>query len=123
LFSDRGLVRVEANQVPRFHNRRLPVALRDSWPSFAGTDILYAPATMPSSREFNIPSTQWLVGLVEGNDSLLVAAWETNAQPNLARPCGNRWEPPDRFCFNRHGKEQLRSFICRNITNICPPTA
>jgi len=79
-FSDRGLVRIEAKQVPRFQiaDCRLRYGIL---PSFAGTDILYAPATMPNSGEFNIPSTQWLVGLADGNDSMLVATWETNAQP------------------------------------------
>ena len=79
-FTDNGLVRLEASGVSTFQiqNCRLRYGLL---PSFAGTDICYSPAAMPDSKEFNIPSTQWLVGLVEGNDSMMALAWETNAQP------------------------------------------
>ena len=48
-------------------------------PSFVGTDILYAPQRMEGNH-FNLPSTQWLVGLVDGNDSMLVAVWESDTQ-------------------------------------------
>jgi hypothetical protein len=78
-FTPNGLISVEANQVPRFQVRdcRLRYGLL---PSFAGTDICYAPAKLPGGEEFGIPSTQWFVGLVDGNDSLLVAVWETDSQ-------------------------------------------
>ena len=78
-FTAKGLVRVESSQVPRFQVRdcRLRYGLL---PSFAGTDLCYAPARMPGGNEFSIPSTQWFVGLVDGNEAMLVAAWETASQ-------------------------------------------
>jgi hypothetical protein len=78
-FTAQGLIRVESSQVPQFQVRdcRLRYGLL---PSFAGTDICYAPARMPGGKQFNIPSTQWFVGLVDGNESLLVAAWESASQ-------------------------------------------
>jgi len=78
-FTPKGLISVEANQVPQFQvqNCRLRYGLL---PSFAGTDICYAPAKLPGRSEFGIPSTQWFVGLVDGNDSMLVAVWESDSQ-------------------------------------------
>ena len=79
-FTPQGLLRVETTHVSRFtiQQCRLRYGLL---PSFAGTDICYAPGKMPAGNEFKIPSTQWFVGLVDGNASMLVAAWETNSQP------------------------------------------
>jgi hypothetical protein len=78
-FTAKGLIRVESSQVPQFQVRdcRLRYGLL---PSFVGTDICYAPARMPGASQFSIPSTQWFVGLVDGNDSMLVAAWDTASQ-------------------------------------------
>jgi len=78
-FSPKGLISVEANQIPHFQLRdcRLRYGLL---PSFAGTDICYAPPRMPGEKEFNIPSTRWFVGLVDGNESMLVAAWKSDSQ-------------------------------------------
>ncbi|MGO8675716.1 MAG: hypothetical protein ACLQVX_07575 [Limisphaerales bacterium] len=78
-FTAKGLVRVESGHVPRFEVRdcRLRYGLL---PSFVGTDLCYAPARMPAGNQFNIPSTQWFVGLVDGNDAMLVAAWDSDSQ-------------------------------------------
>lgn len=78
-FTAKGLITIEASKVPRFQVRdcRLRYGLL---PSFAGTDICYAPQKMPVGNEFRIPSTQWFVGLVDGNESMLVAAWPSDAQ-------------------------------------------
>ena len=35
---------------------------------------------MEGGKPFHLPSTQWLVGLVDGNDSMLVAVWESDTQ-------------------------------------------
>ncbi|HTL17286.1 MAG TPA: carbohydrate binding domain-containing protein, partial [Patescibacteria group bacterium] len=77
-FTTNGIVSVEPSQVASFkvQDCRLRYGLL---PSFVGTDILYAPAKLQGSQ-FHIPSTQWLVGLGDGNDNMLVAVWETNAQ-------------------------------------------
>lgn len=78
-FTPKGLIRVEAKQVPQFQVRdcRLRYGLL---PSFAGTDLCYTPAKLPDAKDLCIPSTQWLVGLVDGNDSMLVAVWESDSQ-------------------------------------------
>ena len=78
-FTPKGVLTIEATQVSSFQVRdcRLRYGLL---PSFVGTDICYSPAKMPGTKEFNIPSTQWFVGLVEGGESMLVAAWESDAQ-------------------------------------------
>jgi hypothetical protein len=77
--SPRGIVSIEARGVPQFVVRdcRLRYGLL---PSFVGTDICYAPSKLPGLKQINIPSTQWFVGLVDGNDSMLVAAWDTDSQ-------------------------------------------
>jgi len=77
--SPTGLIRIEPNNVSRFQvsECRLRYGIL---PSFVGTDIIYAPSKMAGSETANIPSTQWFVGLVDGNDSMLVAAWDTDAQ-------------------------------------------
>jgi hypothetical protein len=78
-FTPEGLVSVVADRIPQFQVKdcRLRYGLL---PSFVGTDICYASERMQGSNKFHLPSTQWLVGLVDGNDSMLVAVWESDAQ-------------------------------------------
>ncbi|HLP77978.1 MAG TPA: hypothetical protein VK327_13795, partial [Candidatus Paceibacterota bacterium] len=78
-FTPEGLVSIATENVPQFQIKdcRLRYGLL---PSFVGTDILYSPTNMQGSNSFLIPSTQWLVGLVDGNDSMLVAVWESDKQ-------------------------------------------
>ena len=78
-FTPKGLISVEANRVPQFQVRdcRLRYGLL---PSFAGTDLCYAPTKLGGAKDICIPSTQWFVGLVDGNDSMLVAVWESDSQ-------------------------------------------
>jgi hypothetical protein len=77
-FTPEGLVSIVADHIPQFQvkNCRLRYGLL---PSFVGTDIVYAPARM-GGKQFDLPSTQWLVGLVDGNDSMLVTVWESDTQ-------------------------------------------
>ena len=74
-----GVVSIEAQQVPNFivQDCRLRYGLL---PSFVGTDLCYAPQKLPGLKSISLPSTQWFVGLVAGNDSMLVAVWENDAQ-------------------------------------------
>ena len=78
-FSSEGLVSIAAEHIPQFQVKdcRLRYGLL---PSFVGTDVLYSPAKMQGTNQFQIPSTQWLVGLVDGNDAMLVAVWESGTQ-------------------------------------------
>ena len=78
-FTKEGLITISAEHIPQFEIKdcRLRYGLL---PSFVGTDLLYAPRQMQGSNDFNVPSTQWLVGLVDGNDSMLVAVWESDTQ-------------------------------------------
>ncbi|MCX6929701.1 MAG: hypothetical protein NT154_41770, partial [Verrucomicrobia bacterium] len=78
-FTTKGLISVQANRVPEFQVRgcRLRYGLL---PSFAGTDLCYAPSKLPGAKDVCIPSTQWFVGLVDDNDSMLVAVWDSDAQ-------------------------------------------
>ena len=75
----KGVISIEARHVPRFFVRdcRLRYGLL---PSFVGTDICYAPQKLPDLKQISIPSTQWFVGLVDGNDSMLVAVWGADSQ-------------------------------------------
>jgi hypothetical protein len=77
--SPKGVVSIEARGVPQFVVRdcRLRYGLL---PSFVGTDICYAPQKLPGVNQVSIPSTQWFVGLVDGNDSMLMAVWDSDAQ-------------------------------------------
>jgi hypothetical protein len=78
-FTATGLISVQANGVPRFQVQgcRLRYGLL---PSFVGTDLCYSPSKMPDVKDFSIPSTRWFVGLVDGNDSMLVAVWKSDSQ-------------------------------------------
>ena len=78
-FTPEGLVSIVADHIPQFQVKdcRLRYGLL---PSLAGTDICYAPGKMQGGNQFHLPSTQWLVGLVDGNDSMLVAVWESDTQ-------------------------------------------
>lgn len=75
-----GLVQVEASHIPEIQLRQCQLRY-GLLPSFVGTDLSYTPAEVARSKTFSLPSTQWFVGLVDGNDSMLVAAWQTNTQP------------------------------------------
>jgi hypothetical protein len=78
-FTAKGLVSIEASHVPSFQAQGC--ALRYGLlPSLAGADICYEPQKLTDVKQVALPSTQWLVGLVDGNDSMLVAAWENDSQ-------------------------------------------
>ncbi|MEI2722978.1 MAG: hypothetical protein V9H26_05385 [Verrucomicrobiota bacterium] len=77
--SPEGVVSIESHQVAQF--RLQDCQLRYGLlPSFVGTDFCYAPQKLPNLEQISIPSTQWFVGLVDGNDSMLVAVWDNDAQ-------------------------------------------
>ena len=78
-FSPEGLVSVVPDHIPQFQVRNCHLRY-GLLPSFTGTDICYAPGKMQGGNQFCIPSTQWLVGLVDGNDSMLITAWGSDAQ-------------------------------------------
>jgi hypothetical protein len=78
-FSTNGVVSFEAHEVPGFTVQGCQIRY-GLLPSFAGTDLCYDPAKI-SEAKFNLPSTQWLVGLVNGSDSMMVAVWDTPTQP------------------------------------------
>jgi hypothetical protein len=78
-FTPKGILNVEPVGVPQFVVRdiRLRYGLL---PSFVGTDICYAPQKLLGLKEVNIPSTQWFVGLRDGQDSLLAVVWDKDIQ-------------------------------------------
>ncbi|MGA2174181.1 MAG: hypothetical protein ABSH38_04265 [Verrucomicrobiota bacterium] len=78
-FTSEGLISLAADHIPQFQVKDCHLRY-GLLPSFVGTDICYAPKKMPGGNAFNLPSTQWLVGLVDGNDSMLVTVWESDAQ-------------------------------------------
>ena len=78
-FTPEGLVSIVADHIPQIQVKDCHLRY-GLLPSFAGTDVCFAPERMRSGGEFRIPSTQWLVGLVDGNDSMLVAVWESDTQ-------------------------------------------
>jgi hypothetical protein len=75
----KGLVSIEASHVPGFQAQGC--ALRYGLlPSLVGSDICYDPQKLLDTKQIDLPSTQWFVGLVDGSDSMLVAAWDTDSQ-------------------------------------------
>jgi hypothetical protein len=75
----KGLVSITASNIQAFEAK--DCALRFGiLPSLVGSDLCYDPKAMGGERAIRLPSTQWFVGLVEGNESMMVAAWETNSQ-------------------------------------------
>jgi hypothetical protein len=91
-FTPKGLIQVEATHIPQMQVRDCNLRY-GLLPSFAGTDFRYSPADLANAKEFNIPSTQWFVGLADGNDSMMVAVWQTNSQSaslGAAGPVGNQ---------------------------------
>jgi hypothetical protein len=78
-FTPEGLVSIAAEHIPQFQVKDCHLRY-GLLPSFVGTDLLYSPAKMQGTNQVQIPSTQWLVGLVDGNDAMLVAVWESDKQ-------------------------------------------
>jgi hypothetical protein len=78
--SNRGVLDVEPVRTAKFvlSDCQLRYGLL---PSFSGTDICYSPKKMSTASEVGIPSTQWFVGLVDGNDSMMVVVWNKDSQP------------------------------------------
>jgi hypothetical protein len=77
-FTPEGLLTISAENVPQFQVKNCHLRY-GILPSFVGTDIVYSPNRMEGAQ-FHLPSTQWLVGLVDGNDSMLVTVWESESQ-------------------------------------------
>jgi hypothetical protein len=77
--TDKGVVAIESKTVRQFVVQELRMA-HGILPSFVGSDICYNPAKLPGVSKVAIPSTQWLVGLMEGHDSMLVAVWDSPGQ-------------------------------------------
>jgi hypothetical protein len=75
----KGVISIEPVHVPQFVVRDIRVRY-GLLPSFVGTDICYAPQKLPGLKQVSIPSTQWFVGLRDGNDSMLVAVWDADTQ-------------------------------------------
>jgi hypothetical protein len=74
-----GLVRIEAGDVPAFEVQSCEMRY-GILPSLVGSDICYDPKKFTNATQISLPSTQWFVGLVDGYDSMLVAAWDTDSQ-------------------------------------------
>ena len=74
-----GLIKIEPNKVAQFVVQECRLR-HGILPSFVGSDICYDPERMPGIKQTSIPSTQWFTGLVDGNDSMMVAAWENDSQ-------------------------------------------
>jgi hypothetical protein len=49
-------------------------------PSLIGTDLLYDPASLPSSQPCYVPSLNMVVGFLQGNDGMLVGLWPPGDQ-------------------------------------------
>jgi hypothetical protein len=75
----KGLVTIETSHVPRFDVQECDLRF-GILPSLVGSDICYDPRKLPEAQQFALPSTQWFVGLVDGGNSMLVAAWNSDAQ-------------------------------------------
>jgi len=78
----KGVISIEPVHVPQFVVRDIQLRY-GLLPSFVGTDICYAPQKLPGLKQVSIPSTQWFVGLRDGNDSMLVAVWDADTQAAL----------------------------------------
>ena len=73
-----GVITIESKNVPQFVVQEVRLAY-GILPSFVGSDLCYQPAKLTGTK-LTLPSTQWFVGLLEGNDSMLVAVWDSPAQ-------------------------------------------
>jgi hypothetical protein len=74
-----GGVKIEADGVGRFAVREVR-SRHGLLPSFAGTDVHYDSSKMTGVNEVCLPSTQWFVGLADGNDGMMVAVWDKDSQ-------------------------------------------
>ncbi|MDB6036404.1 MAG: hypothetical protein JWM99_245 [Verrucomicrobiales bacterium] len=83
-----GIVRIEATEIPQFQIRNCSMRY-GILPSFVGSDICYTPARYSSTGEVRIPSTQWFVGLIDGNDSMMTASWDSDNQAASLGLSGN----------------------------------
>ena len=62
-------------------------------PSFVGDDLIYGPRDYPSAKTLTIPSEHLLLGLLEGERSVLVMTWQEEGQPirlAVSRPSPGR---------------------------------
>jgi hypothetical protein len=75
----KGLVTIETSHVPRFDVQECDLRF-GILPSLVGSDICYDPRKLAEGKQISLPSTQWFVGLVDGGNSMLVAAWDSDAQ-------------------------------------------
>ena len=75
----KGLVSIEASHVQSFQAQGCALQY-GVLPSLVGSDICYDPRQLLEAKQIGLPSTQWFVGLVHGEDSMLVAAWDTDSQ-------------------------------------------
>lgn len=81
-------------------------------PSLVGTDLVYAPLAFPEKRRLYVPSMSFLVGLVEGGDCTMVAAWPPGGQTvelGLSNPAGQRHF--DRFALAPAGESVFLQFV------------
>jgi hypothetical protein len=77
--SNHGLIHLEPDRIARFELQDCHLRY-GILPSFVGTDLCVSPRQVAGAKEFCLPSTQWFVGLVDGHNTMMVAAWETNTQ-------------------------------------------
>ncbi|HTA30447.1 MAG TPA: hypothetical protein VK731_08170 [Candidatus Cybelea sp.] len=77
--TSKGLITIEASHIPKFEAQGCNLSF-GILPSLVGSDICYDPRKLPEGKQIDLPSTQWFVGLADGGGSMMVAAWDTEAQ-------------------------------------------
>lgn len=90
-FSGERIVRVTPQQGTRAIALTAPLELA-MVPSFLGEDLIYDPRDYPAAKTLSLPSEHFLVGLLKGESSMLVATWQEEI-PRVQLSLSNTGKP------------------------------
>jgi hypothetical protein len=79
-FTGNGILRITPQGSTRGVSSLAPIELA-LVPSFVGDDLIYDPRDYPSARSLSLPSEHLLLGLLEGEGSMLVVTWQEDRPP------------------------------------------
>jgi len=109
-FTPKGLISVEANRVPQFQVRdcRLSYGLLAFLCRYGP---LLCPTKLTGAKDICIPSTRWFVGLVDGNDSMLVARLGVRFSGLSLWACRGEGETSPDDSLSMHGEEWVLALV------------
>jgi hypothetical protein len=103
-FDRSGIVEIKPAETMRGVSLRSPIEY-GVVPSFIGDDLIYKAAEYPSTSAICVPSENFLLGLLEGGNDVLVVTWPDGKQRvNLALGAGQQSRRIESVDINNDGK-------------------